>query len=159
MSNIKGKVSLLLAIIMMTLTILPMTVGAASEIMKLTAKKDGEVLTTGASIEAKAGNQISVSVDVASTNGLVIYYSWDRSGLNKASTGSKTATITVPSYEAGSKHTLQIEAVINDKQNGLVGNSNVVALYVNFPSNDVDDTTISTTVKNGSSKLFWITGQ
>ena len=153
MSNIKGKVSLLLAIIMMTLTILPMTVGAASEIMKLTAKKDGEVLTTGASIEAKAGNQISVSVDVASTNGLVIYYSWDRSGLNKASTGSKTATITVPSYEAGSKHTLQIEAVINDKQNGLVGNSNVVALYVNFPSNDVDDTTISTTVKNGSSKL------
>ncbi len=157
MSNLKGKVSLLLVMILMMTAILPVfTVNAATELMTLKASKDGSNLANNTIITVNAGDtnkKIDVSVDVSSTTNLVIYYCWDKGELKVASTGSKTATVSIPNFEAGSRHILQLEAVINDNANGLVGNSNIIALGIQMGEGTTSSTTISTSLKNGSTTL------
>ncbi len=152
----KKKVSLLLVAIMLFTTFLPiMVVNASEELMALTAKKDGTTLTSGQIIDVKTtdtNRKINVSVDVPSTTNLVIYYCWDKGELKIAAKDTKTATISIPNFEAGTRHILQLEAVINDHANNLVGNSNIVSLGINVPAVE-EKTTISTTLKNGTTTL------
>ncbi len=151
----RKKVSLLLVAIIAITTILPiMIVNAAGELMTLSASRSGKVLTSGQIIDVETtdtNRKINVTVDVDSTTELVIYYSWDKNGLNIASKGSKTATITIPNFEAGTRHILQIEAVINDHANNLVGNSNIVSLGINVPA--AEPTVVTTKLQNGSTTL------
>lgn len=157
MSNLKGKISLLLVMILMMTAILPVfAVNAASELMTLTASKDGSDLANNTIITVNPGDtnkKINVSVDSKSTTNLVIYYCWDKGDLKVAATGSKTATISVPNFAAGTRHLLQLEAVINDNANGLVGNSNVITLGIQMGENTTTGTTISTSLKDGSTSL------
>ncbi|MBR4111200.1 MAG: hypothetical protein IKK43_05915, partial [Clostridia bacterium] len=160
MSNLKGKVSLFLAMIMMMTTLLPVfTVNAAgttNRIMTLTATRDGKSLANETIITINpedTNRKINVSVNVNSTTELGIYYCWNGGDVKVASTGSKTGTITIPTnFSAGSRNLLQIEAMIDDDANGLVGNSNVLNIFVEVPAKE-EATTVDATVKNGSKAL------
>ena len=172
MSNLKGKVSLLLALVMMMMTVLPIvTVNAAEDVgtrrmMTATASYKGSTLADGTTLtveKTETNRTISVKIsDIKATSSnaasnpnlskLVIYYSWDGNGLNTAASGKDNATITIPSFNAGTNHVLQIEGVINDNDGGYVGQSSVVTLYFKVPA-DKAATTVTTVLKNGSATV------
>ena len=168
MSNLKGKVSLLLALVMMMMTVLPIvTVNAAEDVgtrrmMTATASYKGSTLADGTTLtveKTETNRTISVKIsDIKATSSnaasnpnlskLVIYYSWDGNGLNTAASGKDNATITIPSFNAGTNHVLQIEGVINDNDGGYVGQSSVVTLYFKVPADKAATSVTTLTQKN-----------
>ena len=154
MSNIKGKVSLLLAIIMMTLTILPMTVGAATSAveMSLIVKYNGTQLKDGQTVTLNPGSKINVSVDTPYTEGLEIAYYWNAGKIVTFPIGNKTATIEIPqSAKAGSSNQLQVQAIINDDTHSIYKVIDKFVYTINIPDDSEDVTSIETKIiYNGS---------
>lgn len=154
MSNVKNKVSLsfvMLLVLVMSLS----SVFAVNRIFNLTATYNGNTLNNEQTITVKAGDSRKINISVNPTyvdSTLAIGYAWDEEGVTVAATGSKTATITIPNYPAGSTHTLYMEALIKDNAHDYVGNSNVVKVFVKIPAEEVA-TTISVDLKDGNTTL------
>ena len=110
---------------------------------------------TNRKISVKISDYKATASDAASKpdlSNLAIYYSWDADGLQTAASGKDNATITIPSFEADSTHVLQIEAVINDNDNGYVGQSNVITMIFTVEAEQVP-ITVATLVKVGTKAL------
>lgn len=157
MSNIKGKVSLLLAIIMMTLTILPMTVGAAEACqVKMTVKLGNTVMTAGNTYKVKGGEKITVSASAdAGIHKIGYYYVEDNDvETDNVTVYSSNATFTVKSAKAGSTRTLYIEAVAeNDNgQPNTITKTGWTKYYLEYEEDTVD-TKISVSASYNNSKL------
>ncbi len=140
MNNLKGKVSLLLAVIMITLTILPMVVSAATveelPVSMIIKDEDGNTLKSGTTYTFNCGDKIiatascldSMSVSwsqnseycslkgfkVNSKGMAILAYLWDNESVSSAKISSDPTKLTVeiPStFKAGSTHTLLFQAV------------------------------------------------
>lgn len=150
MSNLKGKVSLLLAIMMMMMTILPLAVVNAVE-MSLIVKYSGVQLSDGQTLTVNPGATIEVNVETPYTEGLEIAYYWNAGNIHTFPLGDKTATITIPSAAAGSNNTLQVQAIINDNTHNV---HEVIGKYkytIMIPGTEKDTTITTDLLYNGSS--------
>lgn len=110
MSKFKRRISLMLSVMMLSLTILPLFVVNAADEISYTVKLNGSAMSTSKTYEVEAGDTIvftasSSTVDV----GLVGYYFDGNSGNIKSSNSNKI-TITVPDGEAGSTTELNVAA-------------------------------------------------
>ena len=84
MSNLKGKVSLFLVMIMMMTAILPIfTVNAAEDVnMSVVVKYNGKQLSDRQSLTLEPGSKINVEVVTPYTEGLEIAYYWNAGKIN-----------------------------------------------------------------------------
>lgn len=110
MSKFKRRISLMLSVMMLSLTILPLFVVNAADEISYTVKLNGSAMSTSKTYEVEAGDTIvftasSSTVDV----GLVGYY-FDSNTSNIKSSNSNKITITVPDGEAGSTRKLRVAA-------------------------------------------------
>ena len=66
-------------------------------------------------------------------------YCWDNSSkpILLEKDDDNQSVLTIPDFEKGSQHVLQIEAIINDRENGYIGNSNVITLYIVIEENNI----------------------
>ena len=120
MNKLKGKLSLLLAAIMMIATFMPVFAVYASDVdMSLVVKYNNTQLRDGQKLNIKPGSVINVSVDTPYTEGLEIAYYWNAGKINTFPIGQKTAKITLPNFAAGTTNTLQVQAIINDNTHGI----------------------------------------
>ena len=158
MSNLKGKVSLFLVIIMMMTSILPIFTVSATEnaTISLTAKYGNTTLKDRGSITAKAGDKISITVDAPYTEGLKIGYFWNDGTMQILSSGSKTGVITVPNFAAGTKNELQVQAILNNDANNVHIKTDKYNYEVKIPAavvTPVPTPEISLTAKYGNTTL------
>ncbi len=120
MSKFKRRISLMLSIMMLSLTILPLFVVNAADEISYTVKLNGSAMSTSKTYEVEAGDTIvftasSSTVDV----GLVGYY-FDDNSSNIKSSNSNKITITVPDGDSGSTTKLRVAASGYDADNKVV---------------------------------------
>jgi len=156
MNNVKVKVSL--SFVMLLVFVMAFSSAfAVNRIFNLTAKYNGTEITDGQTINyVKGVNKIEISTNPTYVdNTLAIGYAWDSAAVTVAAKGTKTATIEIPSYTAGSTHKLSLEALIKDNAHSYVGNSNVVNVSFVFPKSETTNIEVDlkqngSTVSNGS---------
>ena len=152
MNKLKGKLSLLLAVIIMMATFMPvLTVYAANTDveMSLIVKYNNAQLKDGQTLNIKPGSVIDVTVDTPYTEGLEIAYYWNGGAINTFPIGQKTGKITLPNFEAGTKNTLQVQAIINDYTHGIFKVIDKFVYTIEIPKT----TEISTSLKYNNSTV------
>lgn len=120
MNNFKRRISLILSVMMLSLTILPLFVVSAADEIAYTVKLNGKTMSTSNTYEVEGGETIvftatSSTIDV----GLVGYY-FDNNTSNIKQVSSDTVTITVPEGEAGTTTKLRVAASGYDAEENVV---------------------------------------
>ena len=121
------------AVLLLTMMCVPFFAVAEKEIMVLKAYRNGHLLdfekVQWVTMDGTADRKIDVHLETSSTKNLKIYYTWDgNKELKVLCENAATGTIDIPEFDGGTFHMLQIEAVINDRENNLIGNSNIVTV-------------------------------
>lgn len=128
MNYLKKRVSLILVIMMLALTILPFTAVTASSgsaDVSMSVKLNGTELVNKATYKVKGGEKVVVKANsnTGSTIAYIGYYYVENGYDTMKDTYSDTITITIPTMAAGTKRALCIEAVganntgVNDNRN------------------------------------------
>lgn len=125
---------------------------AMDEIIELKAYRNGHLLASDdlewVTMNMAANRKIDVFLDTPSTSNLKVYYTWDGSkNLKVLCENTTTGTIEIPEFDGGTFHTLQIEAVINDTEKNLIGNSNIITVRFQV-MRDGEETIMSVTKEN-----------
>lgn len=150
MNYLKKRVSLILAIMMLALTILPLSVVTASSSssdVSMSVKLEGTELVNKATYKVKGGEKVVVKAasNTGSTIAYIGYY-YDEDGYSTMEdTYSDTITITVPTMKAGTKKTLCIEAV-GANNTGVSDSRNRTGwqkYYLEWADNSSSQTTIN----------------
>ena len=146
MSNLKGKVSLFLVMIMMMTAVLPIfTVSAASEVT-MTVKMGSTTMKAGKTYEVTGGEKINVTASSAAGIAF-IGYRFVKNGTLGTITDeySDSLTFTVPAGQVGTTIAVRIEAVANNDD----GSSNTVTktgwreYYLKYVSEEQDDPVVA----------------
>lgn len=125
---------------------------AMDEIIELKAYRNGHLLASDdlewVTMNMAANRKIDVFLETPSTSNLKVYYTWDGSkNLNVLCENTTTGTIEIPEFDGGTFHTLQIEAVINDTEKNLIGNSNIITVRFQV-MRDGEETIMNVTKEN-----------
>ena len=120
MNNFKRRISLILSVMMLSLTILPLFVVSAADEIAYTVKLDGKTMSTSNTYEVVGGEKIVFSASSSTIDvGLVGYYFDNDSSNIKQVTGT-SVTITVPEGEAGTTKRLRVAASGYDAEDNVV---------------------------------------
>jgi len=129
MKVLKKKMSLILALMMLTMAVLPVSMVSAtssSADVSMSVKLEGTELADEGTYKVKGGEKIVVKANSNTGSSIALigyYYVEDGFNTMKDAVNVDTITITVPTLVAGSKRTLDIEAVganntgVNDASN------------------------------------------
>ena len=119
MNTFKKRISLVLSIVMVALSVLPLfVVNAASDEINYQVKLDSKTLTAGNSYTVEGGEKITFNATSSSVNVSLVGYYFDGESVTQLEGNS--LSVTVPTGKPGSKRTLGVAAAGLNGSNQLV---------------------------------------
>ena len=128
MNICKKRISLILSLVMLALTILPIFIVNAASSITISAKLGSETMNRTNTYNVEGGEKITISTTSSSdtTVSLIGYY-WDNNSTAITQVNANTVTVTVPTGATGTTKELHVAAA------GLnTANENVQALWVTY---------------------------
>lgn len=99
--------------------------------LAITLEHNSVIVQDGTTFAIGEGDTLRVNVQAPTYNMVQIGWSWDQQkDLVKSDVGVSSVVIPYQDFMDGGIHQLQIEAIINDEYNNIIGNSNIITVKV-----------------------------